>query len=254
MVRSDGIDQARKGPAPPRILMGMLSAAEPPAREEPHPTAKPRRSRRRTGTYAAADERRRSILEAAIAHFAHKGYHNASMQKIAADVGISHTGLLHHFGSKRELLRAVLEAREGQAVEQFYQRLDPDAPDPVQLFRLIAEQTRFNVTQPGLMQMYSLLAAEAGSEDHPAHAYFRDRYDRVLDVIAKAVRHGVEAGTVRPGTDGHAVARQVLAVADGFQIQWALSDGTFDILAAHLDYLDDLCRRLTTDHRGLDAA
>lgn len=232
------------------MLTGMSSAAEHPA-PQPDRAAKKPRTRRRTGTYAAADERRRLILETAIVHFARKGYHNASTQKIAADVGISTTGLMHHFGSKQELLRAVLEARETQAFEQFFHRLDPDEPDPVELFRLIAEQSRFNVTQPGLMQMYALLAAEAGSEDHPAHAYFRERYERIIAIIAKAVDHGVASGILIPETDGRAVAREMLAVADGFQIQWALTDGAFDFLAAHLDYLDSLCRRLTTDHTGV---
>ncbi|WP_225636618.1 TetR/AcrR family transcriptional regulator [Streptomyces solaniscabiei] len=230
----------------------------PTAAESPKPArsaaAKRPRTRRRTGTYAAADERRRQILDAAIAHFAHRGYHNASMQKVAADVGISQAGLLHHFGSKRELLRAVLETREAQAFEQFYQRLDPQAPHPVALFRLIAEQTRFNLTQPGLMQMYALLSAEAGSSDHPAHEYFRDRYDRIVTVIAASIDYGVGQGILVAGTDGRAVAREMLAVADGYQIQYALSDGGFDFAAAHHAYLDSLCRRLTTHHSGLAAA
>ncbi|MFH9298981.1 TetR/AcrR family transcriptional regulator [Streptomyces sp. NPDC017520] len=228
----------------------MSSAAESsatPARR----TAKQPRTRRRTGTYAAADERRRLILETAVAHFARKGYQNASLQKIAVDVGISHTGLMHHFGSKSELLRAVLETRETQAFEQFYFRLDPEAPDPVELFRLIAEQTRFNVTQPGLMQMFALLSAEAGADDHPAHLYFQQRYERVLNIIAKTITHGIETGALHPGIDALAVAREMLAVADGLQIQWSLSDGAFDFLSAHLGYLDALCRRLTVDQSGL---
>ncbi|MEW2290899.1 TetR/AcrR family transcriptional regulator [Streptomyces sp. NPDC047841] len=230
----------------------MSSAAETSASALPRAAKQPR-TRRKTGTYAAADERRRRILETAIAHFARKGYHNASMQKIATDVGISHTGLMHHFGSKSELLRAVLEAREAQAFEQFYYRLDLDAPDPVELFQLIAEQTRFNVTQPGLMQMFALLAAEAGVDDHPAHAYFQQRYERVTAIIAKAIARGAETGVLHPNVDGLAVAREMLAVADGLQIQWSLSDGAFDFLTAHLGYLDALCRRLTVAGTGLPA-
>ncbi|OQR59147.1 hypothetical protein B6E66_36735 [Streptomyces maremycinicus] len=232
-----------------RILISMSSAAETSATPSAR-AAKPR-TRRKTGTYAAADERRRRILETAIAHFARKGYHNASMQKIATDVGISHTGLMHHFASKSELLRAVLETRETQAFEQFYHRLDPESPDALGLFQLIAEQTRFNVTQPGLMQMFALLVAEAGVDDHPAHAYFQQRYERVTTIIAKAIARGVETGVLHPGIDGLAVAREMLAVADGLQIQWSLSDGAFDFLTAHLGYLDALCRRLTVAGTGL---
>ncbi len=224
---------------------------------EPTPSAasrqeKPARTRRRTGTYAAADERRRRIVDAAMEHFAERGYLNASMQKIAADVGISYAGLLHHFGNKRELLRTVLEVRESQAVELFYKRLDLDRPDLVQLLGLICEHTRFNLTQPGLMQMYTLLSAEATAEDHPAHDYFRERYARITALIEEAVGHGISSGALDAGSDGTTVARELLAVADGFQIQWGLSDGAWDMLGAYRDYLDRLCRRLTADHRGLD--
>ncbi|WP_405009936.1 TetR/AcrR family transcriptional regulator [Kitasatospora sp. NBC_01539] len=216
-----------------------------------NPTEKPARTRRRTGTYAAADDRRRRIVEAAMGHFAERGYLNASMQKIAADVGISYAGLLHHFGNKRELLRTVLEVRELQAVELFYSRLDLERPDLVQLLGLICEHTAFNLTQPGLMQMYTLLSAEATAEDHPAHAYFRERYARITALIEKAAGQGVSSGALDPGTDGTTVARELLAVADGFQIQWGLSDGTWDMLGAYRNYLDRLCRRLTADGSGL---
>ncbi|OKI25604.1 TetR/AcrR family transcriptional regulator [Streptomyces sp. CB03911] len=213
---------------------------------------KPTRTRRRSGTYAAADERRRRIVETAMGHFAERGYLNASMQKIAADVGISYAGLLHHFGNKRELLRTVLEVRESQAVELFYRRLDLEQPDLVQLFGLIAEHTRFNLTQPGLMQMYTLLSAEATAEDHPAHAYFAERYARIRALVGQAVALGVDSGKLRTDTDGDTIARELLAVADGFQIQWGLSDGAWDMSGAYRDYLDRLCRRLTEDGSGLD--
>ncbi|WP_406482751.1 TetR/AcrR family transcriptional regulator [Streptomyces sp. NBC_01615] len=44
------------------------------------------------------------IVETAVTHFAQWGCLNSSMPKIAADVGISQAGLLHHFGSKQKLL------------------------------------------------------------------------------------------------------------------------------------------------------
>ncbi|MBM7054310.1 TetR/AcrR family transcriptional regulator [Streptomyces durocortorensis] len=230
----------------------MSAPEEAPHQAEPAP-ARPR-ARRRTGTYRAADQRRGEILDAAVRQFARKGYLSTSMQKVAEDVGISHTGLLHHFPSKRHLLMAVLEAREDQAVTRFYGELDPQAPDVVRLLGLVAAQSRLNVSQPGLMQMYAVLAAEAGSEEHPAHAYFQQRYERVITVIDSAILHGITAGVVIPGTDGRAVAREMLAVADGLQIQWALSGGSLDLPAAHREYLDRVCRRITVSGQGLGPA
>jgi len=55
-------------------------------------------------------QRKSAILLAANSHFAHHGYRGASLRDIARDAGVSLTLLNHHFGSKFQLLSAVIEA------------------------------------------------------------------------------------------------------------------------------------------------
>jgi AcrR family transcriptional regulator len=55
-------------------------------------------------------QRKSAILLAANSHFAHHGYRGASLRDIARDAGVSLTLLNHHFGSKFQLLAAVIEA------------------------------------------------------------------------------------------------------------------------------------------------
>ncbi len=55
--------------------------------------------------------RREEILEAATELFAHKGYRGTGILEIADHVGIGHSGILYHFGTKENLLRAVIERR-----------------------------------------------------------------------------------------------------------------------------------------------
>ncbi|MFE7272574.1 TetR/AcrR family transcriptional regulator [Streptomyces sp. NPDC057623] len=216
--------------------------------ESPRP-----RRRRKTGPYAAADERRRLIIDSAIGHFAQWGYHNSSLPKIAADVGISPAGLLHHFGTKRELLMAVLQARTEHAMETFYEGMgEPDGLDAVEMLRRMAAQTEFNVTQPGLVQMYAVLSAEAANPEHPAHAYFQQRYETILGRVERTLRYGIAAGLLREDVDCAATAREILAMSDGFQVQWALSGGQWDMLGAYRSYLDRLARTVTGNARGLD--
>ena len=57
-------------------------------------------------------ERRTRILDAALELFAERGFILTSLPMIAERVGITHAGILHHFGSKDGVLRALLE-REG---------------------------------------------------------------------------------------------------------------------------------------------
>jgi AcrR family transcriptional regulator len=57
-------------------------------------------------------ERRRQLLDALIDEFAANGIGDRSLRDIAAAVGTSHRMLLHHFGSRDDLLIAVVEEVE----------------------------------------------------------------------------------------------------------------------------------------------
>jgi AcrR family transcriptional regulator len=56
--------------------------------------------------------RRQELLDAVIADCAAHGLGNRSLRDIAANVGTSHRMLIHHFGSREELMVAVVEAVE----------------------------------------------------------------------------------------------------------------------------------------------
>jgi AcrR family transcriptional regulator len=55
-------------------------------------------------------QRKNAILLAANHHFAHHGFRGASLRDIARDAGVSLTLLNHHFGSKFQLLSAVIDS------------------------------------------------------------------------------------------------------------------------------------------------
>ncbi|WP_156746856.1 TetR/AcrR family transcriptional regulator, partial [Mycobacterium sp. E2733] len=57
-------------------------------------------------------ERRRELLDALVAEFAAGGVGDRSLRDVAAAVGTSHRMLLHHFGSREDLLLAVVEEVE----------------------------------------------------------------------------------------------------------------------------------------------
>jgi AcrR family transcriptional regulator len=54
------------------------------------------------------DERRRELLDALIEAFARGGIGGRSLREVAEAVGTSHRMLLHHFGSRDELLLAIV--------------------------------------------------------------------------------------------------------------------------------------------------
>ena len=56
-------------------------------------------------------ETRRLILDAAYRVFAARGYGQATIDDVLAEAGISKGALYHHFASKEELFKALLEDR-----------------------------------------------------------------------------------------------------------------------------------------------
>src|ERR1700753_4098515 len=57
-------------------------------------------------------ERRRQLLDALIEEFAAGGIGDRSLREVATAIGTSHRMLLHHFGSREDLLLAIVEEVE----------------------------------------------------------------------------------------------------------------------------------------------
>ncbi|MBL7256625.1 TetR/AcrR family transcriptional regulator [Paractinoplanes lichenicola] len=65
---------------------------------------------RRSGRRPGNQDTRESILEAARAGFAEKGYDKASIRAIAGDAGVDPALVHHYFGTKEKLFLAVMNA------------------------------------------------------------------------------------------------------------------------------------------------
>lgn len=69
-------------------------------------------------------ERRQALLDAIVEEVAIRGIGDRSLRDVAAAVGTSHRMLLHHFGSRDELLLAIVDQ-----VERRQMTLMRDLPD-----------------------------------------------------------------------------------------------------------------------------
>jgi AcrR family transcriptional regulator len=75
-------------------------------------------------------QRKNAILFAANHHFARHGFRGASLRDIARDAGVSLTLLNHHFGSKFQLLSAVIDAHRAMLDERVTALLAATAAGP----------------------------------------------------------------------------------------------------------------------------
>src|SRR3954449_12888489 len=61
-----------------------------------------------------AEERRTGILDAALAVFSERGYHDAAIDEIAGEAGVSKALIYEHFASKQELYANLLESHASE--------------------------------------------------------------------------------------------------------------------------------------------
>ena len=161
-----------------------------------HPSASAAGRRRGPGRPRVGSENKRErILNEAIALFGSHGYAGTSLADIAAASDISKAGLLHHFSSKEELFAQVLERRDRR--DRAGLLGDGRIEDPWEL-----------------LDAFTVLVAE-----HPAHRWFAGHLTDSVTMIEAALERGKKAGTVRPQAPSRVIARSVVALSDGLQIQ-----------------------------------
>lgn len=189
-------------------------------------TSTPRRAQRPREKTA---RRREDILRAAMMTFGSRGYTNGSLAEIAEQVGMTHAGVLHHFGSKDRLLLEMLEFRDRTDVEHLEGQHMPDGLD---LFRHLVLTARLNAERPGIVQTYTVLSAESVTDDHPAKDWFRLRYVQLRSEVGQALREVCDPDDPPAERDVAAAAAAVLAVMDGLQVQWLLDPDDVDLAHA----------------------
>ncbi len=171
------------------------------------------------------ESRRAVIIDAAAREFALHGYHGASIAAIAEKVGITQSGLLHHFPSKEALLDAVVQRRfaedAGIADGLGLGEVSPFAGYDTMVAR--------NIADPTWVQFLSVITADGLTEDNPAHELIRVRYERVRARIRdRIVSHVGDRYELPDHLDPDDIASLLLAVLDGLQLQW-LYDDTVDM-------------------------
>ena len=173
--------------------------------------------------------RRREILDAAVEIFGSKGYANGTLVEIADQVGMTHAGILHHFGSKDQLLLEVLRYRDETDVADLEEQ---HIPDGMPLFRHLVRTAILNAQRAGIVQTFVVLSAESVTDDHPARAFFEARYRQLRGEVAHAFQVVCEErGVTAPATIAVAAA-SILALMDGLQVQWLLEPESVNLAGA----------------------
>ncbi|WP_433713858.1 TetR/AcrR family transcriptional regulator [Nocardia sp. CA-084685] len=187
---------------------------------------------RRAQGGAGHQDRRRAILEAALEVFAERGYQGATIAIVAERVGLSQQGVLHYFPNKQTLLANVLALRDQNDLDV----LLATAQGRATTLDLLVELVERNAERPGIVQSFTVLAAESVTQDHPARDYFVDRYAQLREMLTAFLARDLGGDPPR-GVSHRDAAVLLIAVLDGLQQQWLLSPDDVDMPALLREFL-----------------
>lgn len=164
--------------------------------------------------------RRQKILKAALACFARKGYHQTTIDDIAAESGLSKGGVYWHFQSKRQLFLESLADALGRPEELFAPALSAKASAKEKLCSALSafERSLREHAEQGSLRLW-MEAWLRSLHDAEASGLVRRVFADYHRLLVQIIEEGVAAGEFKP-VDPAAVACLVLAVFDGLMMQW----------------------------------
>lgn len=181
---------------------------------------------------------REQILDAAVELFARRGYRGTGLLALGERVGMSHVGILRHFGTKENLLRAVM-ARRDQLLEGLAREV---AGTGITGLTTIPVPSEPEV----LTRLATVLRAENLNPGDPLHDYFNEAGHRIRAVIAAELRAGQDTGEIRGDIDPDLKAIEIVAFGIGIETQWLADPSLIDRQKVHQSFvralIDDLTR------------
>ncbi|WP_399882406.1 TetR/AcrR family transcriptional regulator [Streptomyces sp. BBFR51] len=177
------------------------------------------------------DARRRQILDGAARCFARNGFHATSMQDVLKEVDLSAGAVYRYFSGKEELISAIV-AEVLETVRDMYERAALESPPPLPdelIVRTLTHMTRERsaVSEDGEW-LFPRLMIQVWTEtlrNDELSAILREGFAKVSAAWAKVVVRYQETGMMRDDVDPDAVARTLVATAQGFGAQYALFGG-----------------------------
>jgi AcrR family transcriptional regulator len=152
--------------------------------------------------------RREAILDAAVEVFARSGYRAAGLLGLADRLGMTHPGILYHFGTKENLLRAVMARRDAgiAVIADDFRR------------RGFAAFTQMGNDEP---EVYTRLAVVLRTESldagDPLHEYFLEHDRKSMAVLADQIRAAQARGEISASFDPEMKAAQIVTFSVGLQ-------------------------------------
>ena len=163
---------------------------------------------------AVLADRREAILDVAERLIRTAGYERTSIQAIQDELGISRGAVYHYFGSKEDLLEAVVERMAGAiglALQPILDDADLSADEKLRRVFLVAGRWK-NERRDLVLELLGVWMSDANAVARVKLS--RTAIDHILPVLVTIVRQGVEEGIFAVDS-AHDTARVLMDVLQG---------------------------------------
>ena len=174
-------------------------------------------------------QKRDQILDAAYEMLSSRGYHEATMGKIARKAGVSHGTLYWHFKSKEDLFFAVLEREFLRVDEAIRPALAIEQPALKKIEMLL----RFSVgtleqSSTFLTLFFSAMAGSGERFERSLQEMAKKMYSTYNDMLEEIIIQGQKEGDIREDVNARAVAVAMVSLLDALYLQYGLGTATMD--------------------------
>lgn len=158
-----------------------------------------------------AEKTKKKILTAALKVFAREGFPDARLRDIADRAGATHNLIRHHFGSKDDLWRAVVDHGLRMRQKRLQQIVDSgQSMDPVDLFKkLIRSHVLFAIEHAELIK----ILMHSNSRTSPHLDYIIDKQQGIMDTIEPVFKKAQQRGYFK-GFDHDSFTIYMRAIAE----------------------------------------
>jgi TetR/AcrR family transcriptional regulator, fatty acid metabolism regulator protein len=188
----------------------------------------------------AAEEKRRTILDAAARVFARKGFHTSRVGDIAEEAGVAHGLLYHYFSSKDEVLETIFREHWTTLLERVHEA-EQTGDDPIEQLRAIAAAMFEGwLDEPDVVRV--VVREIARTEEISEHV---GELVRPIGAIRRVIERGQAQGVLRDDLDASMAAVIFYGGIDELISGWVLGriPGDADEVAAAERHLVEVLRR-----------
>ena len=159
------------------------------------------------------EERRRMIVEAAVALFSQKGFRGTTTKEIAEAAGCSEATIFKHFATKHELYSAILETKS--RIEETLAKAAHAAArkDDAGVFRAVGLESLTRTEQdPSLMRLLLFSALEGHDL---SHLFFESKVRGLHEFLSGYIKERIADGAFQP-VDPLLAARGFVGMVDHY--------------------------------------